>query len=181
MTDFGDSALLIPLAVAMLLWLVLGDWRSTVWWAIAVGFCVGVTALLKIFFHGCPLASDMRSPSGHTAFSVLVYGAIAFVTAIRAEGLHRILTIFFGACLILAIAASRLILQVHSFAEVSLGLAIGLVSLILFARIYKKSANAQVWPLLVSCGILMALLHGRELHAEEFLHGMTIYLRVHCS
>lgn len=181
MTDFGDSALLIPLAVAMLLWLVLGDRRSTVWWGAAVGFCVGVTALLKIFFYGCPPASDMHSPSGHTGFSVLVYGAIALVTAIRVTGPRRMFTIVFGASLILAIAASRLILQAHSFPEVSLGLAIGLVSLTMFGRIYMKSPNAQVWPLLISSGILIALLHGQELHAEEFLHGVTNYLGVHCS
>jgi hypothetical protein len=38
-----------------------------------------------------------------------------------------------------------------------------------------------VWPLLVSAAVLVIVLHGQELHAEEFLHRITGYLQVHCS
>jgi membrane-associated phospholipid phosphatase len=181
LTDFGDAAVLIPLAAAMLLWLRLGNSPSAACWAVSVGFCVGLTVLLKIFFYGCPRASDMRSPSGHTGFSVLVYGAIALVTTIQASGLRRALAIGIGTGLILTIAASRLLLEIHSLPEVGLGLVIGTVSLILFGRIYLQSPQTQVWPLLVAAGMLVTILHGQELHAEEFLHRITGHLRVHCS
>ncbi len=181
LTDFGDAAVLIPLAGAMLVWLLFDKARSAAWWAVSVGFCVGLTALLKIFFYGCPPVSDMRSPSGHTAFSVLVYGAVALVTAIRARGLRRVLAIGIGAGLILTIAASRLLLEIHSLPEISLGLVIGTVSLILFGRKYRQPPQPQLWPLLVAMGMLVTILHGQELHAEEFLHRITGYLRIHCS
>jgi hypothetical protein len=94
--------------------------RPAACWTISVGFCVGLTALLKIFFYGCPPASDIRSPSGHTAFSVLVYGAIALVTAVQTRGLHRAVAICIGAGMILTIVVSCLLLEIHSLPEVSL-------------------------------------------------------------
>lgn len=63
-TDFGDTAVLMPLAALMLLWLLLGNLRSAAWWGASVGFCVGLTALLKIFFIGCPPAYDLRIEGG---------------------------------------------------------------------------------------------------------------------
>jgi hypothetical protein len=53
LTDFGDAAVLMPLAAAMLVWLLFGDPRSVAWWAASVGLCVGLTAILKIFFYAC--------------------------------------------------------------------------------------------------------------------------------
>jgi membrane-associated phospholipid phosphatase len=180
-TDFGDAAVLIPLTGAILLWLLFYNSRATALWVAAVGFCVGTTAILKIFFYGCPPASDMRSPSGHTAFSFLVYGAIAFVAAAPGGSVRRLLAIGVGAGLIVTIAASRLLLDVHTLPEVGVGLVIGSVSLVVFARNYRWSADAKIWPLLLSAGVLMTVLHGQELHAEEFLHHMTRYFRIHCS
>jgi xanthine/uracil/vitamin C permease (AzgA family) len=55
LTGFGDTAVLMPLAAVMLLWLlVMRSPRGVVWWAITVAFCVGMTALLKVSFYGCP-------------------------------------------------------------------------------------------------------------------------------
>jgi membrane-associated phospholipid phosphatase len=180
LTDFGDAAVLIPLAAAMLVWLCFGDSRSAAWWAVSVGFCVGLTALLKIFFYGCPPASDMNSPSGHTAFSVLVYGAVALAAAMQRGSLRRPLAIGIGAGLILTIAASRLLLDVHSLAEVGLGFVIGTGTLVLFGRKLRRYRQAKVWPMLVTVGVLMTILHGQELHAEEFLRRITGYLQINC-
>jgi hypothetical protein len=163
----------------MLLWLLSGNSRSAAAWAVSVGFCVGLTLLLKIVFYGCPPTSDLRGPSGHTGFSVLVYGSLTLMTAIQVRGLPRRSAVSIGAGLILAIAASRLLLEIHSLLEVSLGLVIGTVSLILFGRHYLQSPQAHVWPLLVAAGMLMTILHGQELHAEEFLQRITGYVRVH--
>ena len=164
----------------MLVWLWAGDSRSAAWWAASAGFCVGLTALLKIFFRGCPPAPYMHSPSGHTAFSVLVYGALTLAIAMQSGSLRRLLAIGIGAGLILTIAASRLLLDIHSPAEIGLGLAIGAASLVIFGRKLGRH-QAKVWPLLVTAAVLIAILHGRELHAEQFLHKITGNLQIHCS
>lgn len=80
LTNFGDLAVLLPLAIVILLWLVtLRPRRCAVWWAVAVGLCTGLTALLKIYFYVCPPSPELQSPSGHTSFSALVYGTLALV------------------------------------------------------------------------------------------------------
>src|SRR5579885_1704468 len=150
-TDLGDAAILIPL-----------------------------TAAMKIDFHGCPPAPDLHSPSGHTGLSVLVYGAITLAAAQEQRGPRWVLVIIAGGGLIAAIAASRLLLGVHSLAEIGLGLVIGLVSVALFGRVYRRVSHRPVWPLLIAAGVLAAMLHGRELRAEEFLARLTGYFGIHC-
>jgi membrane-associated phospholipid phosphatase len=181
LTDFGDLAVLIPIAAAILIWLRLHLSPAVPRWLVALGFCIGLTALLKVFFYGCPPAGDIHSPSGHTSFSTLIYGALTLAAAAPKPGLRRLLVIAGGAGLILAIAVSRLLLAAHSLPEVGLGLVIGTVSLALFSRSYMEDPNTKVWPLLFAAGVLMLILHGRELHAEQYLHRITGYLHVHCT
>jgi membrane-associated phospholipid phosphatase len=180
-TDFGDAAVLIPLAAALFVWLLPNNSRCAVWWAGSVGLCVSLTALSKIYFYGCPAGSEIRSPSGHTGFSVLVYGAMTLVTVIHSRGISRTMWIAVGAALILAIAASRVLLAIHNLYEVGVGSIIGAVALVLFGRNYSLSPRARVWPLLVAVVTLMAILHGQELRAEDLLHRITGYLRVRCG
>jgi membrane-associated phospholipid phosphatase len=181
LTDFGDLAVLMPLAAAMLIWLLLYSSRAASRWVLALGFCIGLTALLKIVFYGCPPAGDMHSPSGHTSLSTLVYGALTLVAATARPRLRRLSVIGGGAGLILTIAASRLLLDAHSVPEVGVGLVTGTVSLALFSCQYLEGPSTKVWPLLVSAGLLMSIFHGRELHAEQYLHRITGYLHVYCG
>jgi len=184
LTEFGDLAVVVPLVALVLLWLLF--MRSpplAAWWAIAVALCAGVTAFLKLSFYGCPPTPDLHSPSGHTSLSTLVYGAMTLVCAAESGGLPRIAAIGGGASFILAIAASRLLLYVHSVEEVGLGLAIGTASLALFGQVYMRCGAPKVWlsPLFAPAAAVMLILHGRELHAEEFLRGIARYLRIQCS
>jgi hypothetical protein len=50
LTDFGDLAVLIPLAVAVPVWLLLYLSHAAPRWVLALGSCVGLTALLKVVF-----------------------------------------------------------------------------------------------------------------------------------
>jgi hypothetical protein len=165
LTDFGDAAVLTPLAAVMLLWLLLNRCpRDAAWWTIAVAFCAGLTALLKISFYGCPPTPDLHSPSGHASLSTLVYGTMTLATASHTRGLSRMIAIGGGAGFILAIAASRLLLYAHSGPEVGLGLVVGTAALALFAQRYLRYRAAQVWlsPLFVTSGALLLVLHGRH-------------------
>ena len=180
LTNFGDLAVLIPLSAAILIWLLRNSSRAAPRWILALGLCIGLTALLKIAFHACPPADNIHSPSGHTSLSTQVYGALALVSACW-PGLRRVLVIAGGAGLILAIGVSRLLLEAHSGAEFGLGLVIGAVSLATFSRQYLQAPTAKMWPLLVAAGVLALVLHGRELHAEQFLHRITGYFLVNCG
>ncbi len=123
LTDPGDLAVLLPLAGLMLLWLVTLRPRSAAgYWATAVMLCVGLTGLSKIYFFACPPDRDLVSPSGHTSFSMLVYGSIALIVAAEGGFWLRSATLGAGTALIAGIAGSRLILGAHSLAEIALGM-----------------------------------------------------------
>jgi hypothetical protein len=183
LTEFGDTAVLAPLSAIMLLWLLLmNSPRAAGWWAVAVACCAGLTAVLKISFYGCPPTPDLRSPSGHTSFSALVYGAMALVTVSESAGSRRIMAISGGAGLILAIAVSRLLLA-HDAAEVGLGLAIGISALAVFGQGYLRHRAARVWllPLFVAGGAVLLVLYGQEVDTEQFLRAIAELLKIRCA
>src|SRR5258707_13209999 len=87
LTDFGDLAVLLPLAVVMLLWLLaMRSLSEAAWWLAAVALCTGGPALLKIYFFACPIDREGISPSGHTSFSTMVDGALPLVLAVEVKG-----------------------------------------------------------------------------------------------
>jgi len=184
LTQFGDLAVLLPLTAVMLSWLLVirSSWGAASW-ALAVVFCAGLTAVLKIFLFDCPFVPELHSPSGHSSLSTLVYGAITLVSANETTHLRRLMTIGGGTCLILAIAASRLLLSAHSALEIGVGLLIGSAALALFGRGYLRLRAAQAWlpPLLIASAVVVFVMYGRELHAEEVLRGISGYLEIRFS
>lgn len=72
-TDFGDSAVLLPLSFAILVWLSFArSIRTGIWWGAALIICGVGLGILKMLFFACPPDGDLESPSGHTALSALV-------------------------------------------------------------------------------------------------------------
>ncbi len=183
LTEFGDAAVTLPLAAAICLWLLLsGAVRAAGWWGVSVMLCCGVTAVLKIEFWGCPPIADLHSPSGHTSLSTLLYGATALIAAVESGEWRPRIAIAAGLCLVLAIGASRLLLDAHSVPEVIVGWLIGGAFLALFGWKYRRSRppNARLAPLLAGMAMLALVLHGSELRAEEFLHRITGHLGIRC-
>lgn len=178
LTNFGDLAVLFPVTTVVFIWLyVLPAKRDAMWWAAAATLCMGGTALLKIFFVACPIAAGVHSPSGHTSLSTLVYGALVIIVA-TAGARWRYVLIGAGGVLILLIAASRVALHSHTALETGLGLLIGTLALCVFGRSYLAVERPAVSlrPLLLSVAMLLAILHGRQLHAENLLGAIGNYV-----
>jgi membrane-associated phospholipid phosphatase len=181
LTEFGDAAVLLPLAAMIFLWLLLsGTTRAAVSWIFSVLVCVAATAASKIFFWGCPPMSDLHSPSGHTGLSVLVYGTTALITAVEGGAWRPRIAVVGGVARILAIAVSRLLLDNHTVPEVIVGWVIGGVSVAFFGHRYwrLRPKNVQLTPLLLGMTMLALALHGTELRAEQLLHRITDSLRI---
>jgi membrane-associated phospholipid phosphatase len=177
-SDFGDSAILLPLAIG----LVLLVWRSQSWSAavallIALAFCVTLTLLLKIGFLACSpsLHAGIVSPSGHTSFSTTVYGALGLVAARHAPPPRLPLIILLTSILIVCIAVSRIAIGVHTVAEVALGMLIGLVAVALFAVKYlrQRAGRIEFALLLAFAACVLLLFHGARLPAEEWIRQLA--------
>lgn len=178
LTNFGDLAVLLPVTAVVFIWLYfLPAKRDAAWWVAAAVLCMGGTALLKVFFVICPLTAELRSPSGHTSLSTLVYGALVMFVA-AAEARWRYAMIVGGGVLVLLIAGSRVALHDHTTLEVGLGLLIGAAALFVFARSYLalERPTVPLRPLLLSVAVLLVFLHGRQLHAEDLLRAIGGYI-----
>lgn len=182
MTDFGDLAVLLPLTLIILVWLVaMRCPQGALGWLAAAAFCGGATGLLKVYFFACPWSRELVSPSGHTSLSTLVYGGLCVIVAAQVRGgVARAATLAASGALIAAIAVSRVLLTVHTALEVGVGFVIGGAALAIFAISYVRHRPTRVSlsPLAVTGVLLVALLHGHELRAEGLLHAISSYLRL---
>jgi membrane-associated phospholipid phosphatase len=180
-TDCGDLAILLPLACVLTVWAALIRSHTVFkWWVVALALCIGGTGILKIYFFACPPLSDLHSPSGHTSFSTLIYGTLTLAVASTLEGWRRWSAVLAGTLFILAIAVSRIVVHAHSIPEVILGSILGAFALALLVIAYRREAPAKTYlaPLVTVSAMLVVLLNGHEVHAEELLHHIAIYLNI---
>jgi len=173
LTDFGDTAVLLPLSLVFFIWLLATHRAATALiWLLIVVACNFVIGALKLYFLACPAGDILRSPSGHIGLGILVYGSIALVlaAATRRRWLRRLI-VALGTALVVLIAVSRLMLRNHSPTEIAIGAAIGGVSLAVFARFYRpgNSRRRSVFLLAVVALAVVVVFHGEQVRAEGFL------------
>lgn len=180
LTNFGDLAVLLPLALTVFVWLALARaWRAAASWALALGFCIIATGFLKVFFDICQPTAGLHNPSGHTSLSTMVYGGLAALVAAPGGRFQRIGVAVGGCVLVGSIAMSRVALNGHTALETAAGLTIGGAALVLFAKGYlsHRRCEASLRPLLLSVALLIVLLHGQQLHAEDIIRAISGHLR----
>ena len=173
-TDLGDAAILLPLSFAILVLLVIfRDYRVAATWAFTIGSCAVVVVVLKIMFRSCGsvLTHDaIISPSGHTALSTTVYGALAGMIAARSQATRfRATWPLAAGILALSIGVSRIAVGAHKVGEVVLGLCVGTLFAALFWLVVHRITRVRVPILLIASVALVPVLalHGRHTNAEE--------------
>ena len=184
-SDFGDTAVTLPLAAILALYL----WRAQSAAPSAsalrsLALCLWAIALLKMTFIACRphWANGLVSPSGHAAVSLTVYGMAATVLAASASGWWRLSLIAVAAALITAIAISRVLLDVHTAAEVLVGLLVGGAALGVFAARYCRTEPPDLGrrrAILLALVLIvpLAVLHGERLPAERWVRQTAVKLR----
>jgi hypothetical protein len=102
---------------------------------------------------GSEQTSVVRSPSGHAAIATGFYGCFALMLATGRSQAVRVLLCVGTAMLVGMLAASRLMLGLHTVPEVAMGLAIGVLSVVVFSvRVIG------VRPIVLNAGQVVALL-----------------------
>lgn len=190
LTDFGDTAMTVPLAVLVTVFLFAARQpRMAVAWALVICGCAGLTGGLKLIFTVCgyPLAGDgLRSPSGHTAMSIAVYAGLAALLGYGLKPALRAAVLAVGTAFAVAIAVSRLIVSAHTPIEVVIGLVVGFAALAAMIGVVAHYRPRQL-PLhwLAACGFVVFLLfHGTRWPAERAIHRLAWLfdiLRPYCS
>lgn len=185
-TSFGDSALLLPLITWTAIVLALAPpRRDALRWVIAAVACGGTVALSKLIYMAWgigPPGLDYTGLSGHTALSLFTWPSLA---AILFRGSRQPLAwamIACGACLGLAVGASRLALEVHSVSEVVMGAVLGAAVAAWFIRGVHPARDGQAWrPWLLGGGVLLAgcVFYGRVFPSQHLLQDIALWLSGH--
>jgi membrane-associated phospholipid phosphatase len=180
LTDFGDSAVLLPLSAVMLIWLLATRPAAAgVWWGVALTFLSAVISTLKILFFACPPAADINSPSGHTGFSLVVYGGLAVIIAAELRSIWaRAAVLILAVVLVFAIADSRVMLEMHTSPETVIGFAVGAFALAIFRFGYLRTGpgKRRIVPLIIGIIVTAAIFHGIRLNPERELHMLSSLL-----
>jgi membrane-associated phospholipid phosphatase len=171
-SDFGDAAVLLPVALVLLGWLWLAKARNAaVVWLFAFGGTVSAIAFLKLGLGLCGrmLLGAPSSPSGHMALSTVVYGALTVVAVRRMAITPWRWAVWSGTIgWITMIGVSRVRIGAHTPAEVMTGCIVGGLGLLAFAVCPKVPTTDSLrlrWALVAALAVL-ALLHGNHAEAE---------------
>ncbi len=179
-TDFADSALLLPVALCIGAgWALLGWRRGTLAWVAALAASLGATLLLKILFAGCAPAGEPFSPSGHTAAATVIYGGLAALWLRPRLGT----TAAWGVATLLAalpVAITRVALHLHTPAEAATGACLGAAGIaLLLARAGPVPPLPKI-RLGLAAAALVLLLHGTRLNLEPNLRTAAHWLPSLC-
>ncbi|MBP1312902.1 phosphatase PAP2 family protein [Herbaspirillum huttiense F1] len=161
-TFLGDSAITVPGACILALWLAVNRlWRPMLAWLIAFGGAMLIVVISKLLFMGW----DIRPPllnftgfSGHTASSCALYLSVALLLTRRSTPAWRTTILAITALLVTAVGLSRLMIKVHSESEVLLGLLVGASAAWTFGLSLREPAPALrhfLLPFALAAGLLM--------------------------
>lgn len=171
LTDFGDQAVVLPLALVIVLALAMTGWPcGAIVWLLAVLGTIGTMALLKVVFVSCgpvQLGSPVESPSGHTAAAAVSYGGLIALISRRA-GLSLGWALVPAPLIALLIGVSRIELGAHSLPEAMIGGAIGCAGVLAMLLLAGKPPRQVRLSWLIGPAVfVVVVMHGQHLHGED--------------
>lgn len=178
LTDFGDTAVVIPLATLLVLLTWKLESRQAAWFlARATASCLVMMAMLKFVLLSCSHATTLpaSSPSGHAALTLFFYGSLATIVYVRVGALLKIVTVAVALLLIGTVAVSRVTLGAHTPLEVVTGVLVGLLSLLWFVKSYADLPHPKLQLPMVTLVLVPVLLLtlGRQLPTERTLRNLV--------
>jgi membrane-associated phospholipid phosphatase len=129
LTNFGDPFLTVPLAGAVVVWLAsTRSWRALITWIACFSASAGVVAASHFAYAAWGVkipALNFTAVSGHTMLASAVYPTTFALCASQARTRTAMFAYLLGLIFALAIGLSRLLMGVHTPAEVVSGWLLG--------------------------------------------------------
>ena len=139
-SELGAPDVLTALGVLVALGLLFTGHRllGVAWCATVLGSGFVITLFKQVFErprpvheHGFALETSWSFPSGHASGSLVFYGMLAYIAMVRLPPRWHAPVGIAALLLVLAIGATRVLLQVHYLSDVAAGYAVGLAWLAL--------------------------------------------------
>jgi membrane-associated phospholipid phosphatase len=183
-TDFADLGLLLPLAGLVALALAAVDRRrDALAWTLAVTGTFATMLVLKLAvlaWVGPDAGDGLANPSGHTAAGTVVYAGLLTLVGER-FGRRMPIALLAGVGFGLIFGLSRLMLRVHTLADVLVGGAVGVAGALVLARLAsprRPEAPAHGRVIVAAVALFGVLtFHGQSLYAEPELQRIAAHIR----
>ncbi|WP_416269668.1 phosphatase PAP2 family protein (plasmid) [Burkholderia cepacia] len=135
-SNIGDAALTLPIALTCAAWLALTDWRLAARWGVLLAAGMGVVGATKILYAGCGIELpqfDFRVISGHTMLSTSVW-TVALSMLWQAFRPGKVPGIAAGLAIGAVTAVARVFDHSHTVPEVIVGWMLGALVALVFLR-----------------------------------------------
>lgn len=187
-TDFGDSAAMLPAAALLAAWLLVeGRARAAILWCVLFASQAVLVAATKIAFRGWGIgieALDFTGVSGHSALACSVIPIGCMLAVQRYSRAVQLAASAFGAAAGLAIGVSRVALAQHSWSEVIAGCALGSGVALLFIMLVDRVRPTERLPTSLAAGLLLAvvlLMHGTRASSDRLITRIALHLSGHSA
>ncbi|WP_267125900.1 phosphatase PAP2 family protein [Xanthomonas sacchari] len=182
-SNFGDAAMTLPLALVCALWLALGSagWRAAATWLGLLASAAALVGATKILYAGCGVelrALQFRVISGHTMLAACVW-PMACMLCLRARPRPR-LAIACGFAIASVIAIARVYARAHSLSEVAAGVVVGATTTACYLQwrgAPQLAARLRMYAI-VSVVLVGALMYGRHAPIQ---HAIQTYSPALCG
>lgn len=157
-TNLGDAALTLPIALGVALWVGASNWRMAVRWLLLLGAGMVLVGATKILYAGCGIEVDaiqFRVISGHTMLASAIWPVgIALLTGsfdVRKARWGAIAGLTIGAL----IGVARIFDNSHTVYEVLAGWVIGTLIALFFVQAFFRERLQRRSPILIGGGLLL--------------------------
>lgn len=157
----GDTAIMIPAAAAIMVYLVTGcAWRMAWWWCLLFTLGVSLVAATKIAFLGWGSgihSVDFKALSGHATSTTAVIPVIFYLFMQRASPIMRVSGVVLGIVLGVLMGTLLVVTNEHSASEAAAGCVLGGIVSLGFIWLSDPLPSFSPRPLLISFSVLVFL------------------------
>jgi membrane-associated phospholipid phosphatase len=184
-TNLGGAGLVLPLAVAIALWLVAGySWRMAASWLLLLGAAIGLVTVTKIAFLGWGVGVrelDFTGVSGHAMLSTAVYPVAFFLMLQDVRPRLRAAGVAVGLATGVAVGLSRIVLEAHSPSEAVAGFVVGALTALIFVRYWwdAQSRRLSAAAVTLSLAALTIALHNVHVPTHRWVTHLALTVSGH--
>jgi membrane-associated phospholipid phosphatase len=184
-TRLGDSAILLPAALAIALWLLAGRaWKMALSWCLLFGMAMIIVIATKLAFLGWGIGSaslDFTGVSGHATRATAIFPVLFYLALQGPPRKTGSIAVLLGGILGLAITVSRVIVHAHSISEALAGCVLGSAVSLGFLWIANSHSITikRRWLLAPSVFFLMATPFIKPAPAQQWITTAALYLSNH--
>ncbi|MFP3502920.1 phosphatase PAP2 family protein [Burkholderia sp. SIMBA_062] len=156
-SNLGDAALTLPVALTCAVWLALSNRRLAVRWIVLLAAGMSLVGATKILYAGCGVEIpqfDFRVISGHTMLSTSVW-TVALSMLWQAFRPGNAPGVAAGLAVGAVTAAARVFDHSHTIPEVVVGWLLGALVALVFLRAYVRAHKRSFSPRIAAVCLLL--------------------------